>query len=115
MPDVEYPDLPETWEWWSGNRTATYYTRWFGTAHVENGYEGVIHSDGLKSYSVQIYSILAVREDGDRDVSEYPEVNKTFDSEADAVVAISDLIREIQDKHLSLEIPQLNGLSRSCR
>jgi len=22
MPDIEYPDLPDTWEWWSGNRGA---------------------------------------------------------------------------------------------
>jgi len=35
MPDIEYPDLPDTWEWWSGNRGAAYYTRWFGTRHAE--------------------------------------------------------------------------------
>ena len=96
MSDIAYPELPETWEWWSGNRSATYYTRWFGTEHTENGYEGVIYSDGLQTYSVQIYRILAVREGGDIDVSEYPEANKTYDTEAAAVAAVPDLIRELE-------------------
>ncbi|WP_197052446.1 hypothetical protein [Halobellus rufus] len=95
MPDFECPSLPETWEWWSGNRSATYYTRWFGTEHAENGYEGVIHSDDFQTYSVQIYPILAVREDGELDVSEFPKANKTYNTEAAAVAAVPELIREL--------------------
>jgi len=96
MPDIEYPDLPDTWEWWSGNRGAAYYTRWFATRHAENGYEGVISSDGLQTHSVQIFPILAVREDGDLDVSEVPEANKTYSTEAAAVAAVPELIRELE-------------------
>jgi len=96
MPDIEYPDLPDTWgvEWES--RRAAYYTRWFGTRHAENGYEGVISSDGLQTHSVQIFPILAVREDGDLDVSEVPEANKTYSTEAAAVAAVPELIRELE-------------------
>jgi len=79
-----------------GNRGAAYYTRWFGTRHAENGYEGVISSDGLQTHSVQIFPILAVREDGDLDVSEVPEANKTYSTEAAAVAAVPELIRELE-------------------
>ena len=98
MCTIEHPDLPESWEWWSGNRSATCYTRWFGTDHAENGYEGVIYSDGLQSHTVQIYPILGIQDDGDPDVSEYPDTNHTYETEEDAVAAVPRLIRELEER-----------------
>lgn len=96
MCTIEYPDLPESWEWWSGNRSGAYYTRWFGTEHAEHGYNGVIYSDDRQRHIVHIYPIRGIRDDGDPDVAEYPDTNTTYDTEEAAVNAVPDLIRNLE-------------------
>jgi len=88
MPDIEYPDLPDTWEWWSGNRGAAHYTRWFGTRHAENGYEGVISSDGLQTHSVQIFPFLLFEKMAIRCLWRFLKQTKRTVPEAAAVAAV---------------------------
>lgn len=102
MTDIDYPELPDGWEWWSGDRSPQHYTRWFGTERTEDGYEGQVYWDdpqlsGVPHHHVLIYPILGVREDGDPDVSEYPDVNEKFDSEQEAVNAVPELIESLED------------------
>lgn len=96
---IDYPDLPDGWSWWSGNRADSYYTRWFGTDEADDGYEGEVYWDegGPGHHFVHIYPILGIRDDGDPDVSEYPDARGKYDTEQEAVNAVPELIAELDD------------------
>lgn len=106
---VEYPELQDGWEWWSGNTSRSYYTLWFGTEYrfggdlvhdgCIGGYEGEIYWDRGGDHIVCVYPITGIRDDGDPRVSEYPEITRYYDSKQEAVNAVPDLIRELKERH----------------
>lgn len=95
--DVDFPDLPDGWEWWSGNAGPSHYTHWFGTEDAEGGYEGEVYWDegGGGEHHVQIYPIEGIRDDGDPEVSEYPERSPSYDSKQEAIEAVPELIESL--------------------
>lgn len=95
-PVDDEPDLPGEWDWWSGNRASSYYTRWFGTKSLR--YEGQVYWDEGGDHHVAIYPVNGLRDDGDPDVSEYADKRGTFDTEQEAVNAVPKLIEELEDK-----------------
>lgn len=105
MSDADYPELPDGWEWWSGDRSSSYYTRWFGTEfrmggalagkHGLGGYEGEVYWDEGGDHHVAIYPITGVGDD-DPIVDEYPAVRGSYDSEQEALDAVPDLIESLK-------------------
>lgn len=94
---TDFPDLPDGWEWWSGNTSSGHYTRWFGTEEAEDGYEGEMYWDEGHDHKVLIYPVIGIREDGDPDVSEYPDASASFDTEQEAANAVPDLIEQLEE------------------
>jgi hypothetical protein len=107
MTDIDYPDLPNGWEWRSGNGGSTHYTRWFGTKfqmggklagiHGLGGYDGEMYWDEGGDHHVQIYPIKGIKDDGDPRIGEYSVVSGTYDTEQEAASAIPELIAELED------------------
>lgn len=102
--DVQCPDLPTGWEWWSGDVSSDHYTRWFGTeyrmggalagVHGLGGYEGELYWDrgGNGKHKVAIYAITGIRGDGDPEVEDAPTVFREYDTEQAALGAVPKLI-----------------------
>lgn len=97
MKDLDFPDLPDGWEYWSGNYSDSHYTRWFGTEEREDGYEGEAYWDEPGSHHVLIYPIVGELPCGDPDVSEYPDARGSYDSAQEALDAVPELIAELED------------------
>lgn len=97
MSDLDYPDLPDGWEWWSGESSDSYYTHWFGTEEAVDGYEGEVYWDDPGDHHVAIYPIRGIRDDGDPDVSEYADKRGSYDSKQEALNAVPDLIERLDD------------------
>jgi hypothetical protein len=106
---VEYPELQDGWEWWSGNTSRSYYTLWFGTEYRQGGdlvhdgciggYEGEVYWDRGNDHTVCLYPLTGIRDDGDPRVSEYAEIVRSYDSKQEAVNAVPDLICELKERH----------------
>lgn len=94
-PTIEYPDLPNEWEWWSGNSGPSHYTHWFGTEEAEGGYEGEVYWDEGGDHHVAIYPVKGIREDGDPNVSEYADARGSYETKQAAINAIPELIKDL--------------------
>jgi len=103
------PELPNGWSWWSGNRSESYYTRWFGTEYRRGGdligidgsiggFDGEAYWDrgGNGKHHVQIRPITGV--DNDDPVHGYPTISRSFNSEAEAVEGVVEMISELKQK-----------------
>lgn len=103
------PDLPNGWSWWSGNRSKSYYTQWFGTNYRRGGdlvgvdgsiggFDGQVYWDkgGNGKHHVEIIPITGV--DNDDPVHGYPTISRSFDSEKEAVEGVVGLIAELKQK-----------------
>ena len=93
--NTTFPELDDDWEWWSGNIGPAYYTHWFGTKVRPDGYDGEIFWEDPGDHHVAIYPIRGMRDDGDPDVSEYPDITESFDTKQEAVDAVPQLIAEL--------------------
>lgn len=99
-------DLPNGWNWWSGERSGNYYTYWFGTEyqmggalagkHGLGGYEGEVYWDEGGEHHVRIYAIESIDENGDPIMS-YPVISRRFDSEENAKESVPGLIEELKE------------------
>lgn len=107
--DIEWPELPNGWEWWSGEVTPSSYTHWFGTEYRHGGdlvgvddsiggFDGELYHDSGGSHHVAIYAVTGERDDGDPVVSEYATERRTFDSKQEAVNAVPDMIQTLKER-----------------
>ena len=100
-----YPALGRGFEWWSGERSPAYYTRWFGTKfrmggslagkHGLGGYEGEVFWDKGGRHYVHIYPVIGTRDDGDPEVDEYPVAQGSYATEQDALDHVPALIESL--------------------
>ena len=103
--DVEYPDLPSGWSWWSGSRGGSHYTRWFGTDYRMGGdlagdyglggFDAELYWDRGNGHHVHLYPILGFRSDGDPKVGEYPVARGSYDTAQEAIDAVPELITSL--------------------
>lgn len=105
--EVEYPDLPKGWAWWSGTVGGGYYTRWFGTKYYRGGdlvgvegsiggFEGQVFWDQGQDHTVEITPITGM--DGDDPVMGYSCITRRFDTMQEAIEAVPELIQELKDR-----------------
>jgi hypothetical protein len=104
MQEFDLPELPENWEWQSGNRGQTYYTTDFGTTYRQGGeyageyglggMSGQVYWDEGGEHIVQIRYIETIDENDDPRYS-YPVVTETFMTEKGAHKSVPDLIRRL--------------------
>jgi len=108
LTEVEYLKLPNGWQWWNGDRSSSYYTRWFGTNYLQGGdlvgkygsmggFEGEVYWDKGGEHYVHIYPILDATKD-DPVVSEYPAISRSYETEEEAVKAVPRLIGNLKDE-----------------
>jgi len=103
------PSLPNGWSWWSGNRSDSHYTRWFGTDYRRGGdligvdssiggFDGQVYWDrgGNGKHHVEISPIIG--EAGDDPVWGYPTISRSFESEKEAVEGVVEMIRDLKQK-----------------
>lgn len=98
---VEYPDLPDGWEWRMGESGDTSYTRWFGTeyrmggslagVHGMGGYDGQVYWDAGSAFHVEIIPIVG-GVTGDDPIFGYPVSTEIYPSLQDALDAVPKLI-----------------------
>lgn len=103
--EIDFPDLPDGWEWRGGNGGSGYYTLWFGTEfrmggklagkHGLGGYDGQIYWDEPGGHHVEILPITSIRDD-DPELG-YAEVSRSYDSKQEAVNAVPELIAALED------------------
>lgn len=101
---IDYPEMPNGWEWWSGEASDSYYSQWFGTEYRMGGQyageyglggmEGQVFWDEGQQHTVQIWYIRTVDENGDPTTS-YPTVTESYDTMQEAVNAVVDIISEL--------------------
>lgn len=108
---IDLPDQPELrsgWSWWSGEVSASYYTKHLGTDYVMGGalagdgqlggYMGEVYYDegGDGLHKVQLYPVVG-KEDNDPVYAEHPEVSRTYETAEEAFNAVPNLIEELYE------------------
>jgi hypothetical protein len=104
MQEFDLPELPENWEWQSGNRGQTYYTTYFATEYRKGGpyageyglggMEGSVYWDKGNDHVVEIRYIESVDEHGDPHYS-YPVVTASLVTEKASHKSVPDLIDKL--------------------
>lgn len=104
MQEFDLPELPNGWEWFSGNRGQTYYDTYFGTVYKKGGphagqyglggMEGCVYWDEGNEHRVEISYVQTIDEHGDTHYS-YPVVTESFVTEKASHKSVPDLIDKL--------------------
>lgn len=87
--------LPNNWVSGIGERIGEEcYTHWY--YHQGNEWEITVYSDPGQPHTVNLFEVRGQREDGDWDVSEYPERSKQFETAEEAEEFAVELMQEHQ-------------------
>lgn len=100
----ELPELPNGWEWQSGNRGNGYYNTFFGTEYRQGGayagkyglggMHGCVYWDGGDVHHIEICYVESIDKDGDATYS-YPILTDSFETEEEAHNAVPELIEQL--------------------